>query len=288
MRWGIFSFLAILCFAAPVAAQTAITLRAEPAAIVDAEINGRPVRLEVDLRFPRGLALSAVSAQRLRVRQVPLMAIGVGIEGSDSTLRGRLARPRVLFDGRASRAFAGIFPAPVSTRGDGVIGPGALPYDVITIELNPEPPGARDIVLPLEDADDWTVTTEVGGEQVEVNFNLVSNVSVFNRTAARLFDAAGAIPSAGEVAEMPLILGLRTMMQPVTTELSVAGLPVRPAFARTNAPLLGALEEDAVVVAGNSGEAPPPIITLGRSALSRCAYIRVDRRVSQMTLRCAV
>jgi hypothetical protein len=194
-----------------------------------------------------------------------------------------------LFEGEdSSRAFTGVFPAPVTTRGDGVIGPGALPYDVITIELNPEPAGARDIVLSLEDADTWTASAEVGGEQIQVNFNLASSASVFNRTAARLFDAAGAIPAAGELTERPLILGLRTLMQPVSTELTVLGLPVGAAFARTNALLLGALEEDAVVVAADSGEAPPPIVTLGRSSLSRCAYIRVDRRARTMTLRCAV
>lgn len=287
MRLGVFAFLALLCFAAPAAAQSAITLRAEPAPIVDAEINGRPVRLEVDLRFPKGLALSRAAAQRLRVRQVPLMQIGVGIEGSESTLRGRIARPRLLFEGRASRAFAGVFGAPVSTRADGVIGPGALPYDVVTIVLNPEPAGARDIVLPLDDADDWTVRTEIGGQEFQVNFNAANSASVFNRTASRALDATGDIPAAGAVAEMPLILGLRTMMQPVETDLAVFGLPVRPAYARTNAPLLGATEEDAIVVQGQAENAPPPILTLGRSALSRCASISVDRRSRQMTLRCA-
>ncbi|HYD89612.1 MAG TPA: hypothetical protein VEA80_19180 [Vitreimonas sp.] len=288
MRLGIFAFLVLLCCAAPAAAQTAITLRAEPAPIVDAEINGRAVRLEVDLRFPSGLALSAAAARRLRVRQLPLMQIGVGIEGSDATLRGRIARPRILFEGRAARAFAGVFGAPVTTRADGVIGPGALPYDIITIVLNPEPPGARDIVLPLEDADDWTVRTQIGGQQFQVNFNVANSASVFNRTASRALDATGDIPAAGAVAEMPLILGLRTMMQPVETELSVFGLPVRPAYARTNAPLLGATEDDAIVVRGEAEDAPPPILVLGRSALSRCASISVDRRSRRMTLRCAV
>jgi len=288
MRWGFIAFIAALLLAAPAAAQTSITLPADPAPIVSGEINGRPVRLEVDLRFPRALALSAAAAQRLRVRQVPFAQAGIGIEGSDSTLRGRIARPRLEFDGRTSRAFAGIFAVPVSTRADGVIGPGALPYDVITIQLNPEPAGARDIVLPLEDADDWQARVNVGGHELLVNFNVASSASVFNRSAARLLDAAGAIPAAGDVSEIPLILGLRTMMQPVETDLTVHGLPIRPAFARTNAPLLGALEVDAVVVAGDSGEAPPPILTLGRSALSRCASISVDRRSRQMTLRCAV
>lgn len=287
MRLGIFAFIAVLWVAAPAAAQTSITLRAEPSPIVEGEINGRPVRLEVDPRFPAGLALSRWAAQRLRVQQVPLLGIGIGIEGSESALRGRIARPRLLFEGRASRAWAGVFGAPVSTRADGVIGPGALPYDIVTIVLNPEPPGARDIVLPLEDADDWTVRTEVAGQPLRVSFNVVTSASVFNRTASRAFDAAGLIPAAGNVAETPLILGLRTMMQPVETELSVFGLPVRPAFARTNAPLLGATEEDAIVVQAESGNAPPPILVLGRSALSRCASISVDRRSQQLTLRCA-
>ncbi|MBC7770652.1 MAG: hypothetical protein H7124_17860 [Phycisphaerales bacterium] len=287
MRLGLLGFLALFCFAAPAAAQTSIILRADPAPIVDGEINGRPVRLDVDLRFPRGLALSAASAQRLGVRQLPLMQIGVGIEGSDSALRGRIARPRLLFEGRASRAFAGVFAAPVTTRADGVIGPGALPHDVVTIILNPEPPGARDIVLTLDDADVWTARAQVGGEDLLVSFNVTTSASVFNRPAARLFDASGAIRSAGAVAEIPLILGLRTMMQPVDTELTVWGLPAWPAYARTNAPLLGATEEDAIVVQVTPENAPPPV-TLGRSALSRCASISVDRRTRQLTLRCAV
>lgn len=110
MRLGIFAFIAVLVVAPSVWAQTAITLPATPAPIVAAEINGRPVRLEVDPRFPSGLALSSSAAERLGVRRVPMLAMSVGIEGSDATLRGRIARPRVLFDGRASRVFIGVFP----------------------------------------------------------------------------------------------------------------------------------------------------------------------------------
>lgn len=176
----------------------------------------------------------------------------------------------------------------MTTRADGVIGSGALPYDVITIELNPEPPGARDIVLALEDADNWSPRVNVGGQDVVLQFNVAGAATVFNRSAARLFDGAGAVPASGELAETPLILGLRTLMQPVETQLTVEGLSLPAAFARTNAPLLGALEEDAIVIAADSGEAPPPSVTLGRAALSRCAYLRVDRRTRQMTLRCAV
>lgn len=289
MRRFLLTLAALLLGLAPPAfAQDAITLDASPVPIVDAEINGRSVRLEVDLRFPRGLALSNAAAERLRVRRLPLAGIRIGIEGSDSLLRGRIARPRVVFGGEeGARAFSGVFPAPVSTRADGVIGPGVLPYNVVTVRLGPEPANARDIVFVLEDADDWEVRAQVGGQELRVQFDPGNRASVFNRPAARLFDHSGAINSVGDVAQIPLILGLSTMMQPVQTALTVEGLALGPAYARTNAPLLGATEDDAVVVAAEADDPPPPSVILGRDALSACSSISVDRRARRLTLRCA-
>jgi len=269
------------------AQPTSITIPADPVPIVNAEINGRPVRLEVDLRFPSGIALSNAAAERLRVRRVPLLAIGVGIEGSGSTLRGRIARPRVVFGDEDARAWTGVFPAPVTNRADGVIGPGALPYDIITIDLGPELESMRDIEFTLADAGAWVGETQVGGQTLRVGFDLAHSDTVFNRTAARAFDASGAIVSNGELAERYLILGLRTLMQPVTTELNVAGLLLAPTFARTNSPLLGADEEDAVVVQGNAEDASPAGVMLGRAALARCSSISVNRETRRMILRCA-
>lgn len=287
MRVGIFAFLAAVCFAASAAAQTSITLTADPVPIVEAEINGRPVRLEVDPRMPDMLALSTPAAERLGVRRIPFAAVGVGIEGGGS-MRGRIARPRISFGQRAARNFAGIFGVPVSTRADGVVGPGSLPYDIITINLGPAPAQARQIVFPLEDADIWYSTAQVGGETLQIEFALADDASVFNRSAARLFDRAGAIPSAGDLIETPVILGLSTMMQPVTTQLTLEGLALGPTFARTNSPLLGALEEDAIVVEAE-GNAPPPNLVLGRAALrdAGCSSISVDRRTRRLTLTCA-
>lgn len=287
MRRLLVTVLLALAFVVETArAETSVTLAADPAPIVAAEINGRPVRLEVDLRMPSGLALSGAAAARLRVRRVPLLAISVGIDGG-ALMRGRLARPRLVFEGEDARAFAGIFPAPVTDRADGVIGPGALPYDVVTIVLGPEQAGAHDIVFTLEDADAWIANVEVGGDMLRVGFDLTHSASTFNRSAARQFDASGAIVSNGELTEQPMILGLRTLMQPVSTELTVAGLALGPAFARTNSPLLGADEPDSIVVQAEASNAAPPGLTLGRQALSRCVSISVNRDTRRMTLRCA-
>jgi hypothetical protein len=236
--------------------------------------------------------MSRAAAERLGVRRVPFLGINIGLEGSNATLRGRLARPRIVFPGGAemdtesTRAFAGIFPAPVSLRADGVIGPGALPYDIVTVVLGPEPATPRDIVFGLEDPEEWRPQVDLGGERVGVLFGVGDRASIFNRAASRRFDQAGTIASTGELAETPTLLGLRTLMQPVETSLLLEGLPIAPAYARTNAPLLGATEEGAVVVRADTTETPPTIM-LGRTALATCSSIRVDRRTRQMTLRCA-
>ncbi len=288
MRRGFIAFLAALCFSAPAFAQTSITLDAAPVAIIDAEINRRPVRLEVDPRMPDMLVLSTTAAERLGVRRLPFAAAQVGIEGGGS-MRGRLARPNIRFGERAARNFAGVFPVPVSTRADGVIGPGSLPFDIVTIRLSADAADTREIVMPLADADVWATQAEVGGETLRLVFDVANESSIFNRPAARLFDRAGVIPTAGELIERPLILGLSTQMQPVRTELTVHGLSLGPTFARTISPLLGALEDEAIIAEGEASDTPPSL-TLGRQALRQagCSSISVNRRTSQLTLRCAV
>lgn len=286
MRWGVSVFVvfAALVLAPAASAQRALTLEAARVPTMAAEINGRPVQLEVDLRFPRGLALSTASAQRLRVQRVPFVNANIAVEGGGS-MRTRLARPRIVFGEEDARAFAVIAPSGVSQSADGVIGPGVLPYDIVTITLAPEQAGARVITFPLEDADEWSVTTDVGGHPLRITFDLANDASVFNRAAARLFDNSGAIVASGELSEQALILGLSTLMQPVQTALRFAGLPLAPAFARTNAPLLGAAEPDAIVVTAE-GEGPEPALIVGRAALANCSSISVDRRTRRLTLRC--
>lgn len=281
------ALLAGLCLATPALAQTSITLDAAPVAIIEARINNRPVRLEVDPRMPDMLALSTTASERLGVRRLPFAGVQVGIEGG-GMMRGRIARPNIRFGERTARNFAGVFPVPVSTQADGVIGPGSLPYDIVTIRLGADAAQTRDIVLPLEDADLWYTQAEVGGQNLRVMFDVANDASIFNRPAARLFDRAGVIPAAGELVERPVILGLSTLMQPVTTELTAHGLALGPTFARTVSPLLGALEEDAIVAEGEASETPPSLV-VGRAALRQagCSSISVNRRTRQLTLRCA-
>lgn len=285
MRKVFLTIAAVLLAWTPAAwAQRALVVDAPGAPVVEAQINGRPVRLEVDLRFPRGLALSTAAAERLRVQRVPFVNANISVDGG-SSMRTRMARPRIVFADDDARAFAVIAPSGVSQEADGLVGPGVLPYDVVTFVLGPAQAGERDIVFRLADADEWFVNAVIGGQTLRISFDLANQASVFNRPAARLFDNAGAIVAAGELSEQALILGLSTLMQPVQTELSFEGLPLAPVFARTLSPLLGATEPDAIVVTAE-GEGPEPSLIVGRAALAPCSSISVDRRARRLTLRC--
>ena len=271
--------------AMPAAAQNAITLQANPVPIVDAELDGKPARLEVHLRFSETLLLNRAAADRLGIRNSMIGRRIVGADGA-TQLRGRPIRPRILIGGRQSGAMSGVFETPVTTRADGIIGPPALPYDVITIVLGHDHPEARDIVLPVVAGRAWGARAPIGGHEMNVAFDVSQPRSIISRSASRLFDAEGAMTADGPQTQEPIILGLATRVQPVRTELRAFGLAISPAVARTDAPLLGEAGADVVFV--ESERAPPLGVTLGREALSRCSSIRMDKPASTLTLRCAL
>ena len=87
--------------------------------------------------------------------------------------------------------------------------------------------------------------------------------------------------------ERTVILGLRALVQPVETSLTVFGLPLAPAYARTNNPLLGAENPEDIVVEASADTDARLSLALGQAALASCFSIRVERRTRRMILRCA-
>jgi len=283
MRLLIIAVALLLMPIATAAAQSQITLDGAQNPIVDAQINGRPVRLEVDLRLPDILVLNPEAAERLRVRRAPFVAARVSLD--EAYIRGRVARPRIEFgDAGASRAITGIFNVPATDRADGVIGPGVLPHDIIRIELGGA--SGRTVRFPLANADVWDFEVQLAELSVDAVLDLTTQRSTFNRTASSQLDERGAIVANGEHTETSLLLGLRAMTQPVESNLQVQGLSLNPAQARTRAPLMGALDDDTIFVVAE-GEAPRPRLWIGRGAFANCASVTVDRRSRTLTLECA-
>lgn len=291
MDWRIAAVAVAACFALPwaAAAQTpSLELDASTLAIVDVQINGRPARLEVDTRLPAVILLNREAAQRLRVRVLPVVRVALDVD-DETAVRGRVARPRVvLADGQSIRALTGVFPVPATSASDGRLGPGALPYETLTLRLGADAPNAADIVLPWPEDAHWRSQTTVNGRSLGVSFDIHNQATLFNRDAARVLDRSGDIQASGQPAEREVILGLRTIMQPVTAGFSVAGLALAPAYAMTPSQLVGAVEEDALVVRARAAdEEARPGVVLGRAALAHCSSITAHRARREIVLRCA-
>lgn len=287
MQRALIVFFALVCSVGAASAQTAVTLNAEPVPIIEVQINGAPVRLEVDTNAGAYVMMERAVAERLRLRPMLLQRFRVGVDGSDQMLNGRVARSTLRFaNGAETELSVGIFGVPVSSRADGVIGPGALPYDVVTITLSEPQPGETDIVLPLGDPSSWRGRAQVAGEDYVIGMHLERPQTVINRRASRSLDATGLLEESGELVETRAILGLTTAMQPVRTSIKLDGLPLGETLARINSPLLGAVEPDALVVTAPQEESSVPALFLGRQALSRCSSLRADRQASTLTLRC--
>ncbi len=119
-----------------------------------------------------------------------------------------------------------------------------------------------------------------------VGFHLQRGATVINRRASALLDRAGLLHAEGDLVQATAALGLTTAMQPVRTDVRTEGLALATTLALVNAPLLGAIEEDALIVATHAPAPSLPAIFLGREALSRCSSITSSRSAQTLTLRC--
>lgn len=290
IEWAFVAAVLALCaWPNRAAAQTELTLRADPVPIVTVQINGVPVTLEVDTQSAQGaVIIDRTTARRLQLRPAVFGRMRVGIDGSDTMIEGRVARPSIRFaDGAEVRAVVGIFDTPVSGRADGVIGVDTLPYETVAIVLGDAASAERSIVLPALAPGTWRTRSQVAGQDYVLGFHLERGATVINRRASDLLDEAGLLQAEGDLVEATTILGLTTATQPVRTDLRIEGLALGTTLARVNTPLLGAIEEGALVVTAPEPTTSQPAIFLGREALSRCSSITSSRSARTLTLRCA-
>lgn len=282
-----FALVAIVAaLVVPAASAQELVLQATAAAppIVETTVNGQPVRLEVDPRAPDIVVLNPDAATRLKLFDIPLVQVAISVEGG--TIAGKAARPNIRYaNGKTTRANTLHFKQPVTDAADGIIGPGSLPWDAVTLVLDPEAETDKLHVFALKDPDHWFFKTLIApGQEAEVRLDVRRNGALLNRSLTNALQ--GVVRPAGALAETPLILGLSTRTQPVETDAAIAldGMPLKSILARTSAPIASP-GDNVVVVVG--GKPEPPGVIVGRETLAGCRSARVDRKARTLTLACA-
>jgi hypothetical protein len=288
---------ALLAFFATVPASASdLTLDAASGYLIDATINGVPVRLRVDPETSGFIILNGAAAKRIKLRRsmIGAQAIVGPVRVSAFTkvagvaLGGVTGRRRVVFSDKFAAA----------DGADGLIGPGDMPYDRVTFQLRAPVPGERAIGLPMKWERSFGLFYPVafGSQEVRFRFSTIRRDSIATAAAGAVIAALHAGSWSGEAGEQMIKYEVVRPVRPMTLArpASFGGLPldrfmVRISDSRGNAVLptdAVADPDEIVVTAERERQKARYDLSLGTDWLSACSSLSWDNRARVMTLNC--
>jgi hypothetical protein len=284
-------------FATIPATASDLTLDAASGYMVDATINGVPVRLRVDPETSGFIILNSEAAKRIKLRRsmIGAQAIVGPVRVSGFTKVARVAiggvtgRRRVVFSDRVAAGADGA---------DGLIGPGDMPFDRVTFQLRAPMPGERAVGLPMKWERSFGLFYPVsfGDQEVRFRFSTIRADSVATAAAGAVIAALHGGTWSGEAGEQMIKYEVVRPVRPMSLAqpASFGGFPlnrflVRISDSRGNAvlPTDASADPDEIVVTGQRQKQKARYdMSLGLDWLSACSSLSWDNRARVMTLNC--
>lgn len=286
-------FLLALLFAGPaVAAELRVT--ADGNYLIDATINGHPVRLRVDPETSGYVILNGATVERIGLRRSMIGSraqIGpVRLDGSSKvaelSIGGVTGDRRMVWIDREMVAGA-----------DGLIGPADMHYDRVIFDLGLAGAGEAAFELPLDfaRAGGLFFPLQLGEDLLRVHFSLIKPDSLATAAAgARLSELNGG-QWAGDPREQVIHYGVSRPVRPLrlSRPVSLNGLLFSEFRVRTadnrgdlSLPPDPDADPDEVVVTGSRQRARFDL-TLGLDWLRQCSRLVWDNVGRKMTFHCA-
>jgi hypothetical protein len=287
------AFFAVLV-AIPASAKDLI-LDAASGYLVDAQINGVPVRLRVDPETSGFIILNGEAAKRIKLRRSMLGAqavIGpVRVKGNTKVARvsigGVTGRRRLVFTDRVAAPGA-----------DGLIGPADMPFDRVTFQLRAPQAGERTTAIPMQWERSFGLFHPVtfGGQAVRFRFSTIRPDSIATAAAGAVIAAGHAGAWSGPPGEQMIKYEVVRPVRPMSLArpASFGGLPLDRFHVRTSdsrganvLPTDPAADPDEIVVTGDRQRQKARYdLSLGTNWLSACSSLSWDNRTKLMTLSC--
>lgn len=263
--------------------------------IVTAIINGRPMKLRVELDANYWITLNAASAAR------------AGLDGSWIKGTVPVSSVPVKFNSSATRLKIGAWnekhritwiDRTVIEGADGIIGPSLLPENRVTLTFHPPAPGERTIELAIDNSRYFgsRYKLRVGEETLWVNFTPHRPQSVATAAAGAHLAQMQDGHWSGEPRLVRIELGIDRPGRPMTLRkpFDIGGLMsssfmVRTADYRGKFQLPPDKEPDPgeILVTGRTSKGRARfLLSLGRDALGGCSSITHDKKRETLTLHC--
>jgi len=294
MRFFVLALVAL--FFAPPAAAADLTVDAGSNYIIEARINGRPVRLRVDPETSGFVILNPDAVARLGLRGSWLRAEArIG----PVRLRGETKVARLTVEGVTINRRMAWLPDRAAVEGaDGLIGPSALPFDQVNFVMGPARAGEASFTLPMsyKRSVGLYFALTLGEEMIHLQFSLIKEESMATAAAGAVLAAAFGGRWTGEPRSKLIEYGVTRPVRPFAL-----GRPAEANGLRFSAFLVrtgddrGALdlpsEPDAdpeeIVVNAASRHRALFALTLGLDRMRQCSAMIWNNRTRSLTLRCA-
>jgi hypothetical protein len=282
--------------AAPVVGS--LTVTNDQNFVLDAMINGQPVRLRVDpaigniILNPEAAARLSIDSNFLQRLMKPTMLVGPhqikGSGGGGSVTIGSWSGKRPLF----------WFERDIVTGADGVIGIADLPHENVSMQIRPAT--ARDQTFTYEvDPTDFlglVYRMQVAGKEVLTRFSLNQSTTQASASAGAILAAEHGGTWKGEPELKPIILGVSRPARPLsfTKPLSVNGMAFNQLLIRTSdyrgayvLPTDPPEDPNEIVVTGSKAKGKALLrLTISSDRLQACSSISYHREAKRLTLVC--
>lgn len=273
-----------------------LLLRAGGGHVVEAHINGRPLRLRVDPESPGYVILNPAAAERVGVQ--PSQGHSRTIIGP-VRVRGEQAIVPVRFGSIVTRKQVVWTDREAVSVADGTISPADLPYDRVIMQLGAPQPGEHTVRLPMHFDRSLSLYHSLvfDGRPVHFRISTIRAESLATAAAGALLSQEYGSTWLGELRPMMIKYQIVRPVRPLALDAPVAfaGRPFIRFLVRTTdhrgqaiLPSDQSDDLDEILVTAEIGREPPRyVVSLGRNWLSGCSSLTWDNVAREMSLSCA-
>lgn len=261
--------------------------------LVNATVGGSSARIRITPWAPAAPTLNPDFADRIGLKGG---WFGFAVKVGPVRVNGKSSVTRLDFGTMNFRRRVVWFDRRYEPQGDGAVGPGGLPADVIRFELRPARPGERVATLPLVQRlfQPTYSRITVAGREVNILFDPqhAQTLATAGAGSAIAADFGGQLAGATGKAEVAFGIDrpIRTLKLARTLAigpLRFDSVPVRIGDSGSVAGITDAdADPDEVVVTAKGGGKRRDVLIIGRDALAGCSSIVFDKPAKLIRLSC--